>query len=100
MGEIEFIESKAALKVKDWNGSCSDLALYRAEGLVDAARRDEEAAFLCNIDNFGQGKEAIANTFADLQNFAKFITDDCSVTIRGAALCWSPGRGVYAQVYC
>eukprot|EP00927_Polykrikos_kofoidii_P019597 TRINITY_DN19184_c0_g1_i2.p1 TRINITY_DN19184_c0_g1~~TRINITY_DN19184_c0_g1_i2.p1 ORF type:complete len:468 (-),score=88.20 TRINITY_DN19184_c0_g1_i2:79-1482(-) len=98
--EVEFIDAKCLLKVKDWKGAGSDLALYRADGLVDAARRDGEAPFLCTIDNLGQGTQAVANTFADLGAFAAFIADFCCVTMRGAALCWSPGRGNYAQVYC
>lgn len=99
--EIEFMEAKSALKLKAWDGSGSDLALYRAEdSLVDASRRDEQASFLCNIDGFGQGAAALANSFADLKVFANYVTDECCVTIRGASLNWSPGRGVYAQVYC
>merc|ERR1712176_1722374 len=61
--EIEFIEERTALKVKDRCGAGSDLALYRAASLVDASRRDTEAAFLCTVDNFGQGADAVANTF-------------------------------------
>eukprot|EP00929_Paragymnodinium_shiwhaense_P081591 TRINITY_DN4273_c0_g1_i1.p1 TRINITY_DN4273_c0_g1~~TRINITY_DN4273_c0_g1_i1.p1 ORF type:complete len:353 (+),score=70.85 TRINITY_DN4273_c0_g1_i1:260-1318(+) len=98
--EVEFIEASTALKVKDWNGTGSDLALYKADGLIDAKNRDLDAPFLCHVDNFGQGQTAICNSFADLKTFASFLTDTCCVTTRASALCWAPGRGVYAQVYC
>eukprot|EP00913_Durusdinium_trenchii_P006703 g6300.t1 len=50
--EIEFSSSKSTLKVKSWTGEGSYLPLYKPEGLVDAFRRDADAAFLCYADNF------------------------------------------------
>lgn len=92
--ELEFKDTRTMLKVRDWTGKSSDLPLYRSEGLVDAARRDAETSFLCYVDNFG----SVVNTFEDLADFVKFVTDRCSATVKGAALCWTRARGVYAQL--
>eukprot|EP00448_Togula_jolla_P038518 CAMPEP_0170630792 /NCGR_PEP_ID=MMETSP0224-20130122/34224_1 /TAXON_ID=285029 /ORGANISM="Togula jolla, Strain CCCM 725" /LENGTH=315 /DNA_ID=CAMNT_0010958943 /DNA_START=69 /DNA_END=1013 /DNA_ORIENTATION=- len=94
--EIEFVEPRTTMRLRTWDGKTTNLPLYCPEGLVDAVRRDASTSFLCYVENFGQA----ANTFQDLTAFASFVTDTCSATIRGASLCWAPGRGVYAQLVC
>ncbi|CAE8624172.1 unnamed protein product [Polarella glacialis] len=94
--EIEFADSKSTLKVKDWTGEGSHLALYRPEGLVDAFRRDIDVSFLCLVDGFGNS----LNNFRDLAAFGQYVTDCCSATLNSCALCWSASRGVFAQVEC
>lgn len=94
--EIEFSSSKSTLKVKSWTGQGSHLPLYKPEGLVDAFRRDADAAFLCYADNFDKK----VNSFRDLAHFAQYVTDWCSASLKTCSLCWSPTRGVYAQMEC
>ena len=94
--EIEFSSSKATLKVKAWTGQGSHLPLYKPEGLVDAFRRDADKAFLCYADNFDKR----VNSFKDLAHFAQYVTDWCSASLKACTLCWSPTRGVYAQMEC
>eukprot|EP00930_Biecheleria_cincta_P016311 TRINITY_DN13314_c0_g1_i2.p1 TRINITY_DN13314_c0_g1~~TRINITY_DN13314_c0_g1_i2.p1 ORF type:complete len:335 (+),score=76.40 TRINITY_DN13314_c0_g1_i2:73-1077(+) len=95
--EVEFADSKATLRVKGWTGEGSHLPLYRPEGLVDAFRRDADAAFLCYADNFDSQR---VNSFRDLAHFAQYVTDWCSATCLSCSLLWSPVRGVYAQMEC
>ena len=72
------------------------MPLYKPEGLVDAFRRDADAAFLCYADNFDKK----VNSFRDLAHFAQYVTDWCSASLKTCSLCWSPTRGVYAQMEC
>ena len=94
--EIEFTSNKATYKVKAWTGEGSHLPLYKPEGLVDAFRRDADKAFLCYADNFDKR----VNSFKDLAHFAQYVTDWCSASLKSCSLCWSPTRGVYAQMEC
>lgn len=72
------------------------MPLYKPEGLLDAFRRDADAAFLCYADNFDKK----VNSFRDLAHFAQYVTDWCSASLKTCSLCWSPTRGVYAQMEC
>ena len=63
---------------------------------MDAFRRDADAAFLCYADNFDKK----VNSFRDLAHFAQYVTDWCSASLKTCSLCWSPTRGVYAQMEC
>mmetsp|Transcript_22075 Transcript_22075/g.41606 ORF Transcript_22075/g.41606 Transcript_22075/m.41606 type:complete len:336 (+) Transcript_22075:89-1096(+) len=94
--EIEFASSKDTLRVKSWTGEGSHLPLYKPEGLVDAFRRDADAAFLCYADNFDKN----INSFRDLAYFSQYVTDWCSASLKTCCLCWSPTRGVFAQMEC
>jgi len=94
--EIEFASSKDTLRVKSWTGEGSHLPLYKPEGLVDAFRRDADASFLCYADNFDKK----VNSFRDLAHFSQYVTDWCSASLKTCSLCWSPTRGVFAQMEC
>ena len=40
------------------------------------------------------------NSFRDLAHFAQYVTDWCSASLKSCSLCWSPTRGVFAQMEC